>query len=741
MKNISTFRSALLTGVCLVLPLFAMNVRATICTWEEQGTSTSQNNGSGFWTGSLSGTWENSEWTTAANTSSSTHGNQIKWIENTAALFAVATGTGTPAFTVTMNSNHTVAGFFNGDLGPNPCTVTIQGPGTIFIAGPGGALWANLQGVTDNGGHVSSGDPAVTTFDNVIAGTLANASALTPQDSGYMSLFATNTYASGTCVGYSGLSFNGIVYFNNAASFGTGPIGFSNCLGGALVYSNTPGTLTSFTVPNTITSALNAAQQSVNIVGTPGGITFGGPWTLNNSANALTSAIKIGSGGSAGTLVILGGVISGSGGIIAWNTANLELNAANTYSGPTWVSNTCVLTLGPNGSITGTGLVTVQTNAALADTNTSGASTIAGAVTFQGASTGEAAARAIFNGSGSSVGSISVGGNLTLATTPVTVNVTGTALAPGAYTLISCAGSVSGSAATTPTITGIALPAGEAASVSTTTGSGGSVVLTVTAPPTLGCPGNITDVSTGSCGQTESFAATVTNGYPTSTTVSYNLGSPTGTAITSPYFFPVGTTTVYVSAANSVGTNTCSFTVTINDNLTAPNNLPFGAQAASVTTLNLARFFGMCSSSLTSPSYSLVGVASPTPAGATVSLNGSGTVLTYTATGTPGSDTVNYVLSDGCTTTTNQFAVNVTPPQGGNFGSATMDNSGDLVLTFYGVPGTTYYLQSASAVGGPYSNTGQAAQASSNGTITFIILPPLPSPSYYRTTTVGPPPS
>ncbi|MEJ8844540.1 CHRD domain-containing protein [Lacibacter sp. H375] len=79
--------------------------------------------------------------------------------------------------------------------------------------------------------------------------------------------------------------------------------------------------------------------------------------------------------------------------------------------------------------------------------------------------------------------------------------------------------------------------------------------------PVLTCPANITvSNDPGLCSALVSFAASVT-GSP-APVVTYRVGS---TVITSPYVFPVGTTTVNVSAINGGGFATCSFTVTVND--------------------------------------------------------------------------------------------------------------------------------------------------------------------------------
>lgn len=79
--------------------------------------------------------------------------------------------------------------------------------------------------------------------------------------------------------------------------------------------------------------------------------------------------------------------------------------------------------------------------------------------------------------------------------------------------------------------------------------------------PALTCPANITaSNNSGLCSRSVSFAAGVT-GTP-APVVTYKIGN---TTITSPHVFPVGTTTVNVSAINGGGFATCSFTVTIND--------------------------------------------------------------------------------------------------------------------------------------------------------------------------------
>ena len=271
----------------LVFCLLANHAGAAVTTWDPQGTVTTPNThysgSSSFYTGSLSGTWENASWDTANQTGTAT---TVAWKENTAALFAVHTGTGTPAFTVTMNANHTVAGIFDGSLTPNPCPVTIAGSGT-FILGSG-----NLNGIDPT---ADSSDPGSITFNVVVAGD-TTAGICAENGSGQVYLNETNTFAGGTYLGYNGSTFLGGVWnFNNNASFGTSPIIILNATGGALVSEGS----SAITITNPVTMywpSIMAALQffyagnmlplsaKLNIVGTTEGVTFSGPWALSGGS-------------------------------------------------------------------------------------------------------------------------------------------------------------------------------------------------------------------------------------------------------------------------------------------------------------------------------------------------------------------------------------------------------------------------------------------------------------------------
>lgn len=96
--------------------------------------------------------------------------------------------------------------------------------------------------------------------------------------------------------------------------------------------------------------------------------------------------------------------------------------------------------------------------------------------------------------------------------------------------------------------------------------------------PDITCPADInTNTDAGVCNASKTFAAAAHAGTP-GPVFYYRIGN---TAITSPYTFPLGTTTVIATALNAAGYDTCSFKVTVTDvippvitcpaNITLPN--------------------------------------------------------------------------------------------------------------------------------------------------------------------------
>ena len=100
-----------------------------------------------------------------------------------------------------------------------------------------------------------------------------------------------------------------------------------------------------------------------------------------------------------------------------------------------------------------------------------------------------ALARFKADGSGGTVGKISVTGDLTLNANAITVDVVTAALGVGSYRLLECSGTLANSGVFgVPTITGLGLVSGKMASVKVVTGAAGYVELQVATPAPVFLP-------------------------------------------------------------------------------------------------------------------------------------------------------------------------------------------------------------------------------------------------------------
>ncbi len=402
MKKLLTFAS------CLLLSFAANKAGATYTTWDPQGTTggTVTSPTSGGYTGSMSQTWENAKWSTS-QTGQATPQN---WVENTAALFACQANGNTPAFTVTMNANHTVAGFFDGPQTPDPCTLTVTGTGTIILPGAQG-----FDITTD------TGDAGSLTINNVIADG-STPGQIVWEGNGSLILNGANTYSGGFSIGNGTIGIGG-VSFGNSAAFGTGTItwdiqGFIQPAAGATAYNianpmtliagnltfagNTGGTTFSgpWTFPASGTTALFNIAANITVSGAMGGgaviqmtnrssvsplpswtftgvNTYTGNTVISNGQLTIGGAGQLGSGNYAGKIIIgaaastvtypsafvysssasqtLNGVISGSGPLTNNGTGELILSGANTYTNLTVVNGAsgCILQIGDGSANSG----------------------------------------------------------------------------------------------------------------------------------------------------------------------------------------------------------------------------------------------------------------------------------------------------------------------------------------------------------------------------------------------------
>ena len=164
---------------------------------------------------------------------------------------------------------------------------------------------------------------------------------------GSLFLYGNNTYSGGTLLGTTAG-----VNFNNANSFGTGPItwGVSGTIL-ATVASDGAGN-TGATAPITIANQVNTISGSQIFVGTAAApVTFSGPWHLPSSGTTIFDPTP------AAANVTFTGVISGSAAFENQGAGSIYLWGNNTYSGGTVLDTTSGLNFNNNNSF-GTGAIT-----------------------------------------------------------------------------------------------------------------------------------------------------------------------------------------------------------------------------------------------------------------------------------------------------------------------------------------------------------------------------------------------
>ena len=170
-------------------------------------------------------------------------------------------------------------------------------------------------------------------------------------------------------------------------------------------------------------------------------------------------------------------------------------------------------------------------------------------------------------------------------------------------------------------------------------------------PPTIICPGDISVFTDpGKTSATVTFAAAASDPCSGALTPHYSIGR---TPISSPFAFPVGTTTVTATANNTGGNASCSFTVTVTclpPTVTCPGNISVYTDPgrASATLTFAATASDACDGSLT-PVYSIGNKVITSPYAFPPAI----TTVTVTATGSNGltgscSFIVNVTLLDQC---------------------------------------------------------------------------------------------
>lgn len=362
------------------------NTNSTIYYWDPQNVS-----GSNPYTGSMTGTWENAKW----SYSSGGLATPVNWVNGKAACFGVHTGIGTPAYTVTMNSNHVVAGFFDGPLTPNACDVTISGTGTINLA-------SGAQGLDAH--NASDGSLAIMRLNVNIAGS----GQMFPEGNGVTYLHGSNTFSGGYKLGYADVSagtnnFTGTNYFNNAHAFGTGTITlWSHGTGTAVILEGS----NAITVTNPVAVATATTN---NLIGNAAGLIFSGNWDLSGGL------LQLGGGSTAGNQTIIAGTMSGNKGFTVYNSATIVLIGTNTYTGTTTINSPTVLQLDGTGTL-GSGAYSgaIINNGTFVDSSTA-TQTLSGVVSGTGSVRVADAGTLILTGANTFTGGTTVSNNGVLA--------------------------------------------------------------------------------------------------------------------------------------------------------------------------------------------------------------------------------------------------------------------------------------------------------------------------------------
>jgi autotransporter-associated beta strand protein len=291
-----------------------------------------------------------------------------------------------------------------------------------------------------------------------------------------------------------------------------------------------------------------------------GGLASSVPEVLENTgAGAVTLSIGANNAGTTNS-----GVLSGSGALTKVGTGTLTLSGASTYTGATTIS-AGTLQLSSSGSLAAASDISIaagatfdvsaQTTYTLGSSATLSASGTASAATIKGGTTVSLGSRPVtvtYDGSHTpltlSAGALTLSGNI------FTVDVPGSALGAGTYTLVATPGAITGSPNSVPSVAGNGIVTGDTGTVSV---SGHDVILTVTAG------GGGGTVSAANSTVSPPFASLTANGGSTQTITvqargTNNVNITTGGATV--VFSLSGTGTLSATTDHGNGTYTATLT-------------------------------------------------------------------------------------------------------------------------------------------------------------------------------------
>jgi fibronectin-binding autotransporter adhesin len=330
---------------CLIVSLLGLAPGSNAQTgfaqwWDNNGTSPA---GSGIWDTTTP------NWTTSATLTAST----VAFTNGNFALFSAGSGA-VGSNTITVATAVTAAGIGNSTsngtvVGAAITNLAFSGPGSINLPpGP----WSIECGATAN-----------TMYFYV---PITGPGGIVQHNNGAFELLGTNTYSGGTTV-----TGGQILWYNNNASFGTGPI--TNT--GASSLEIVAGVSGVITLPNAI--ALNTASV-LNFAS--GNTTCTGPVTLG-----ATTQLK--NNGASTTTLTMSGPISGAFGINyqCANGGKMVLSGPNTYTGATAIGTSGTATIVSVSNINSVTSPAQQTSSSLGKPSSAAAGTIAIGSTTVGA--------------------------------------------------------------------------------------------------------------------------------------------------------------------------------------------------------------------------------------------------------------------------------------------------------------------------------------------------------------------
>lgn len=288
-------------------------------------------------------TWEGTNWN---NNNAAGTATTIAWTEGAQfARFSAGTDGNNKSYTITANVNHTVAGMVlqtggGGNGAAKSVTIASNNGAILTLASNAGGQGLYVGGTSDQNLVITApiaGD-AVTSV--VWQGQISGST------SGSLFLYGNNTFAGGV-----DLDTPATLNFNNANSFGTGPITWGFDSGSAQYAVSAPALASPVSIGNTM---ITRSASTLIMADFAQPVTWGGAWTLATG----TSTLDVRSNAN----TTISGIISGTDNTSALtkiSLGKLTIAGTNAYAGGTTVSGG-TLELSAASSTLGTGSVSAS---------------------------------------------------------------------------------------------------------------------------------------------------------------------------------------------------------------------------------------------------------------------------------------------------------------------------------------------------------------------------------------------